>query len=133
MLNISFIVRPLDATRLAATRPYRPPASPATPDRQRLKPLMGRDQTFLCPAIFSVRQTGRPRGHEFQHVQQLPGDLDVSLVACVMKGDEDLIGQAPGVTRLWVGGVGRRGGHCPLRVRMTFSLALTRRKTLHQE
>jgi hypothetical protein len=38
------------------------------------------------------RQTGRPLGHEFQHVQQLPGDLDIPLVAGVVERDQDFVG-----------------------------------------
>jgi hypothetical protein len=56
------------------------------------QPLMGGDQAFLGPALSSGRQIRRPVNHELQHGQQFRRDLDVCLVACVMEGDEDLVG-----------------------------------------
>jgi hypothetical protein len=66
------------------------------------KALMSGDQAFPGAAIGPGREGGRSLDHELQQVQQLSRDLNVRLVACVMEGDEDLIGQTPGVA-------GRRG------------------------
>jgi hypothetical protein len=82
------------------------------------KPLMGRDKAFLNPAFPSDSGIRRPVDHELQHIQQFRRDLDIPLVACMMKRDEDLVGQTPSVTRLWIGSVGGWVGHCPLRLGM---------------
>src|SRR5580692_516821 len=65
------------------------------------QPLIGRDQTFLGTAIPPGREVGRALDHEIQDTQQLPGGLDIPLVAGLMKGDQDLVGQAPGVAWFW--------------------------------
>jgi hypothetical protein len=75
---------------------------------------MSRDQAFREAALSPRRQAGRSVGHEFQHVQQLPCDVDLALVAGVVKGQEDLVGQTPRVSRLW--GKGDDIGH-PFRSR----------------
>jgi hypothetical protein len=69
------------------------------------KPLMGCDKAFLGPAFRSSREIGVPHRHEFQDVEQFPGDLGIRLVACVMECDEDRVGQAP--FRMIAGGVRR--------------------------
>jgi hypothetical protein len=75
------------------------------------KPFMGRDQTFLGTAIPPGREVGRSPDHEIQDTQQLPGGLDIPLVAGMVKRNQDLVGQAPGVAWFWGGCVGRWVGH----------------------
>jgi DNA-binding MarR family transcriptional regulator len=57
------------------------------------------------PAIEPNRTIGHAHGHEAQDVEHLPGDLDVLLVAGVMEGDQDFVGQASGIASLWSGGL----------------------------
>jgi hypothetical protein len=67
------------------------------------KPLVCRDQAFLPTAVHAAREVRRSLKHELQHFQQWPRDLDVALIARLMKGDQDLIREAPRVA--WVYGV----------------------------
>jgi hypothetical protein len=67
------------------------------------EPLVGRHKTFLSAAVLHApRETRRPLEHELQHLEQYRRDLDVTPVACPVKGDGDLIGQAPRVAWLWL-------------------------------
>jgi hypothetical protein len=72
---------------------------------QQPKPLMSRNQGVLEAAL-PASLAPRSLIHELQYVQQVLRDLDVSLVACMMEGDEDLVGQAPLVVGLWIGVLG---------------------------
>ena len=69
------------------------------------KPFVGGNQAFPVPAIEADWKIGHPHGHEIQDVEHLPGNLDVLLVAGVMEGDQDFVGQAPGIAWLWSGGL----------------------------
>src|ERR1700742_3169051 len=62
------------------------------------QPLMGGDQALVDAALHTRRRLGLPHCHEFQDVEQFPCDPDVPLVACVVEGDEDLVGEAPFMT-----------------------------------
>jgi hypothetical protein len=57
------------------------------------------DQAFLGPTISPRWEDGRSGGHKFEHAQQASCDFDVPLIAGMMEGDQDLVGQAPGVAR----------------------------------
>lgn len=57
------------------------------------KSLMGRNQTFLRATFRIGREAGCPHSHALQDVEQISGDLDVLLVARVMKRDQDLVGK----------------------------------------
>jgi hypothetical protein len=66
-------------------------ASPQLWTPQHPEPLMSRNQAFFGTA-FRPRQARRSLDQKLQYAQKVPRDLDVSQVACVMEGDEDLVG-----------------------------------------
>jgi hypothetical protein len=49
------------------------------------KSLLGRAQGFLCPSFSPIRKGRHSPGHNLQHAQQLPRDLDFLLIACPME------------------------------------------------
>lgn len=59
---------------------------------------MCRHQALDALAAVGVRRDGAPGQHVFEDKQQLLGNLIVSLIAGVMEGDEDFIGQASAIT-----------------------------------
>jgi hypothetical protein len=63
------------------------------------KLLISRDKAFSRATLLAGWKMGRPLDHELQHLQQPLCDLDISLVAGLMKRDQDDIGGASGVRR----------------------------------
>lgn len=55
------------------------------------KPLIGRDQSLpiAAPAVVFMRRAFR---HCLEDACEVLSDIEVGLVACLMEGDEDLIG-----------------------------------------
>jgi hypothetical protein len=86
---------------------------------------MGRNQDAF-EAAFPASLAPRLVTHEPQYAQQILRYLNVSLVTCIMEGDEDIVGQTPFVMGLGIGGVGRLIGHCPLCVGRSPSLSAAR-------
>lgn len=62
---------------------------------QRPKPLVRCDKGSPRPTI-SQWGAAPPLGHKFEHLQQGHRDFDVPLIAGIMEGDQDLVGNAPG-------------------------------------
>jgi hypothetical protein len=54
---------------------------------QQPKSLMGRNQAFRSPPLAARRKVRIPADYELQHIQQLPCNLDLALVAGVMECD----------------------------------------------
>jgi hypothetical protein len=77
------------------------------------QPLLGRDQGFKCPSFYPIWEIRYPLGHKLQHTKQLPRDLDVSLITCLMEHSQDFVGQASSVARYWgvMGFIIGRGCH----------------------
>jgi hypothetical protein len=53
--------------------------------------LMRSDQAFHVPPPRAAWREGPTRQHHFQNVQQLLGDLEISLIARMMEGYQDLV------------------------------------------
>jgi hypothetical protein len=63
------------------------------------EPLMGGDQAFHVAPARAVGREWAARQHHLEHMQKLFRYLEVRLVAGVVKSDENLVGQAPAVSR----------------------------------
>lgn len=63
------------------------------------KPLMRGDKAFHVAPAAGIRAEGAAVQHHFKHMQNLLGDFEVALIASVMEGDKNLIGQAAAVAR----------------------------------
>ena len=65
--------------------------------------LVRRDKAFHVAPAGAVRGERAARQHHFEYVQELLRDLEISLIAGVMKGDQDLVGQTPAIARCCTG------------------------------
>jgi hypothetical protein len=70
---------------------------------------MRRDYTLPGAVLFRSRESEASADHEIQHPQQPSRSLDIILITRVVEGDEDFVGQAPGI--LWF--VGRTKSRPP--------------------
>jgi hypothetical protein len=55
------------------------------------KPFMGCHQALHVTAAGPIRREGSAGEHHFENVQKLLGNLEIALVARVVKGDQDLV------------------------------------------
>ena len=63
------------------------------------KPLMRGDEAFHVAPAAGIGAEGAAVQHHFKHMQNLLGDFEVALIASVMEGDKNLIGQAAAIAR----------------------------------
>jgi len=63
------------------------------------QPLMRRHQTLDAAPSVAVRGIRAAGEHAFQNVQQLLGHVEIGLVAGVVEGDQDFVGQPPTIAR----------------------------------
>jgi hypothetical protein len=90
------------------------------------KPLISGDQAFFAPAISAVWQTDRSVHHEFQDLEQLFCGLDIPLIAGVVEGDQDFVGQAALRIALLPNAIGPIVAHCIFIIRSTPNTRRTR-------
>lgn len=68
------------------------------------EPLVRRHQPFHAAPALLVRGRGPARKHQFEHPQQLLGDLQIRLIAGLVKGNKDLVREPTCVARRCGGG-----------------------------
>src|SRR4051794_18017214 len=73
------------------------------------EPRISRNQAFLDATIIGRWRVVLPRCHGFHDFQEIPCDVEVILVASMVEGDKDGIGQAPPgpsrrIARWWIMG-----------------------------
>jgi hypothetical protein len=62
---------------------------------QEPKPFVRRDQALHDAAIFGAPRRPFPHGDRVEDIEQLPSDLNVTLIASLMETNQDLVRQAP--------------------------------------